>query len=221
MMSLDALRRVLAPLQRCVELMVGRCVLRAVTDTDGIQTARIGLLAGETRTGVERFQNYGFTSVPLPGAEGLAVFRGGSRDHGIIVAVDDRRYRLTGLADGEVALYTDEGDTIHLKRGKVIDVETDTLNINAAKAVNITTEAFALNAAERATATAPRINLNADALGLYAADGSGSGAATINADIQLNGSLTSTDDVQAGGISLENHVHPDVEPGDGTTGKPE
>lgn len=53
--------------------------------------------------------------------------------------VADRRYRLKGLESGEVAIYTDEGDKVHLKRGKVIDIETGTLNIKAAVAVNFDT----------------------------------------------------------------------------------
>jgi phage gp45-like len=36
------------------------------------------------------------------------------------------RYRLT-LEDGEVSLYTDEGDYVHLKRGRMIEVVTDDL----------------------------------------------------------------------------------------------
>ena len=40
----------------------------------------------------------------------------------MLIADDDRRYRID-LADGEVALYTDEGDYIHLKRDGVIAVK--------------------------------------------------------------------------------------------------
>lgn len=47
-------------------------------------------------------------------------FLGGNRAQGLAVKVDDRRYRLKGLACGEVALYTDEGDKIHLERGNLI-----------------------------------------------------------------------------------------------------
>ncbi|MGH3443611.1 MAG: phage baseplate assembly protein V, partial [Nitriliruptorales bacterium] len=49
------------------------------------------------------------------------------------------RYRLQSLAPGEVAIYTDEGDKVHFKRGRVIDIETGTLNIRASQAVNIDT----------------------------------------------------------------------------------
>ena len=50
----------------------------------------------------------------------MAVFPGGMREHGIIITVDDRRYRLTSLAQGEVAMYDDLGQKIELKRDKII-----------------------------------------------------------------------------------------------------
>jgi phage gp45-like len=43
------------------------------------------------------------------------------------------------LKPGEVAIYSDEGDKVHLKRGRVIEVVTETLNITASSAVNIDT----------------------------------------------------------------------------------
>jgi len=94
-------------------------------------------LAGEAVPG-ELFQHYGFTSSPLPGAEYICIPVGGSSQHAVVVASEDGRYRLT-LDKGEVALYTDEGDKVHLKRGRVIEVETDTLIMKAAKKVSIQT----------------------------------------------------------------------------------
>lgn len=50
----------------------------------------------------------------------------------------------------------------------------------------------------------------------------GDGAvATMNADMQINGSVTSTGDQVAGGISQTGHTHTGVEPGSGSTGKPQ
>lgn len=45
-------------------------------------------------------------------------------------------------------------------------------------------------------------------------------AVTINADVQINGSLTATGDVIAGSISLENHVHGGVQRGSSNTDGP-
>lgn len=133
------IQKLTAPMQRRIRLMVGRAIIRLVNDAARVQEAQVTLLEDETRDGVERFQEYGFTSVPLPGAEAIMVSVSGNRDHGVIIAVEDRRYRLTGIEGGEVALYTDEGDKIHLKRGNAIDIETDTLTINATTKVQINT----------------------------------------------------------------------------------
>jgi phage baseplate assembly protein V len=116
------LARALQPVRQAVRLMVARAVLLIVNDGLGLQGLQISLLADETRDDVERFQDYGFTSHPLPGAEAVAVGVGGSRDHLVVIKVDDRRYRLKGLQAGEVAIYTDEGDKIVLKRGGIVEV---------------------------------------------------------------------------------------------------
>lgn len=134
-----AVQKISGPMHRRIRLMVGRAIIRLVNDATKVQEAQVTLLEDETRAGVERFQEYGFTSVPLPGAEAVMVSVSGNRDHGVIIAVDDRRYRLKGLASGEVAIYTDEGDTIVLKRGRLIEVTTQTLKINASTKVEMVT----------------------------------------------------------------------------------
>ena len=113
-------------------LMVSRAIIKLVNDAAKLQQVQIGMLADEERGEVERFQNYGYTSVPHAEAEAIALSVGGSRSHMVVIAVDDRRYRLTGLAAGEVAIYTDEGDKIVLKRGREIEVTAGTrLIVNA------------------------------------------------------------------------------------------
>ncbi len=109
-----------------LRLMVSRAIIKLVTDAAKLQKVQIAMLADEERGDVERFQNYGFTSVPHPEAEAIALSVGGSRSHMVVIAVDDRRYRLTGLADGEVAIYTDEDDKIVIKRGGTIEVTAAT-----------------------------------------------------------------------------------------------
>ena len=102
-----------------------------------LQSLQMRLTAGEVNDDMEHFEPYGFTSNPLAGAEGIATFLGGDRSHGVVLVVADRRYRLKALAAGEVAIYTDEGDRIHFKRGRVIDIDTATLNIRASSGVII------------------------------------------------------------------------------------
>ena len=136
---IDVIKKITDPIKQRIMNAVGRCVLSVIDDSKKVQELQIKLLAGEVRDKVERFQNYGFTSVPLEGAEGVAVFVSGNREHGLVIAVDDRRYRLKGLEAGEVAIYTDEGDYIKLKRDNKIDISTKELKIDAETKVDITT----------------------------------------------------------------------------------
>lgn len=102
---------------------------------------------GESFTDREYFQHYGFTSRPLQGAEGILLIENNKI---YLIASDDRRYRIT-LEEGEVALYTDEGDKIHLKRDKEIHISTgNKLTIDATNEVVINTENATVNCSEKA-----------------------------------------------------------------------
>lgn len=119
-MKLADVRRLLEPIMLRVKHVLGRGVVNIVDDTKREQVLQISLLADETLDGVERPQPYGFTSHPHPGAEAYAAFHGGIRAHGIVFCVGDRRYRLTGLEQGEVALHDDLGNKVWLKRTGIL-----------------------------------------------------------------------------------------------------
>lgn len=136
MRSID---RLLLPIRRRVALMVSRAVVTLVNDAAKMQTLQLSILDGETLDGAEHWQPYGFTAVPHGGAEALVLSVGGHRAHSVVVSCGDRRYRLTGMQGGEVAIYTDEKDKIHFKRGREIEVETLTLKVNAATSVDYDT----------------------------------------------------------------------------------
>lgn len=122
---MNPLKNWIAPLVRRLRGMVGRCVLQAVDDGKGLQEAQALIMEGTTRSGLERLQNYGFTSYPLPGAEGVALFPGGDQDHGVLIAVDDRRYRVQ-ISEGEVCIYDNLGQTIKLRQNGQIAVNATT-----------------------------------------------------------------------------------------------
>lgn len=124
----------IAPLRRRVSMMIGRAVISAaVNDKTKLQSLQCDLLADETLQDLERFQQYGFTGVPMEGAESVVLFASG-RDHGVVICVDDRRYRLNNLEAGEVAIYTDEGDKIHIKRGGSLEIHAATeVKVNSPK----------------------------------------------------------------------------------------
>ncbi len=114
-----AIGKIVAPLKRRIETMVARGVVRLIDDTPMMQELQVSLLAGEARARAERVQNYGLTAHPHPGAEAVVVHVLGHRDHPLVIAVDDRRYRLKALAEGEVAVYDDLGQKIVLYRDRI------------------------------------------------------------------------------------------------------
>lgn len=143
--------KMMAPLARRVRLMISRCVVLGVNDALKLQGLQISLLADEVRDGAERMQQYGFTSHPHPGAEAVAVFPAGNRDHPLVIATDDRRYRPRDLQPGESALYTDEDvpaqdHRVVLRRGKIIELRAGASTIVMGPGgITITTPSFDLN----------------------------------------------------------------------------
>ena len=158
----EIVNQLMAPLRQRVLLMIGRAVILAVGE-DGL---RLSLLEGEETEGVPQMQEYGFASNPLEGCAALAAFQGGNRDHGVVVATEDPRFRPQGLEPGETVIYTDEdrlaeGESlpelpegaptgwpdptaeapglmrIHLKRGRVVEVVCQRLSLIATEQMNL------------------------------------------------------------------------------------
>lgn len=138
-------RRLLEPIAGRIQMMLGRGTIGTVDDGPQAQEMQVELLADEAQDGIERFQGYGFTSVPHPGAEAVVAFVGGLRSRGIVVQVEDRRYRLKAMKPGEVAIFDDQDQKIILKRNGVriespfkveidapdVDVTADRATINS------------------------------------------------------------------------------------------
>lgn len=109
--------------------IISRCTVALANAAGKLQALQIRMLADEVKDSVEHLEPYGFTSCPHAGAEGVAVFPGGDRSHGVVVVVADRRFRLQGLKSGEVALYTDEGAKLHFERGNKLTIVAGEVNI--------------------------------------------------------------------------------------------
>lgn len=92
-------------------------VARAVIESCKNGSVNIGLLAGENREGVDFMQQYGFSSRPKGNVSAVALFVGGSRDNGVVVASrgDDSDMGVE-LEEGEVAVHSPFGSVIHLKK---------------------------------------------------------------------------------------------------------
>jgi phage baseplate assembly protein V len=67
-------------------------------------------------------QQFGLSSHAPVGSDAVALFIGGDRSNGLIVATNNQTFRLRNLNAGEVALYSQWGDTITIKQGNTISV---------------------------------------------------------------------------------------------------
>ena len=114
----------------------------------------VSAYAGANDTDLERLQDYGFASRPLPGSEAVTLWLNGKRDVALVIATADRRYRLT-LNEGEVALYTDEdqkdgGHRIALKRGQIVEMRGRILDAEFTERIRLATPGeMELHAGER------------------------------------------------------------------------
>ena len=185
--------------------MLSRGLVSVVEAGTKMQRLQVRLLAGETKDEIEHFEPYGWTSHPKAGAELVAAFLDGDRSHGVVLVVADRRYRLTGLQAGEVAIHDDQGQKVHLTRtGIVIDGASLPIVIENAPTITLTADSGI-------TLNAPNIVFNGAVV---------QGKGSNGGDMQLQGPVTVVDDVVAGGKSLIHHVHSGVQSGLSNTGQP-
>lgn len=146
---MSAFERQLAQVIRRLDMMVARGASTGVSDGDGMQTMQADMLEGEAIDELERFQSFGISSVPPTGSDVLAVFVGGNRDQGVVLAINDRGSRPTGLQPGETMIYNAAEVTILLNasgelvikpKTKVIIEAPETVEITAPDGVTIKTD---------------------------------------------------------------------------------
>lgn len=190
-----------------------RGVIGQVDSSAGVQLVNGVGLNGETIEGAEYFQHYGFTSNPPSGAMKVHIPVGGRTAHSIVVATEHSSYRMKALATGELAIYSDEGDSIVFNRGRVMNLTTQTLNINAATAVNITTPTMTVNASSAVNLSTPQVSAseNLSVSGVTAANGGLTAQAGKNGgpSAQIAGTVDVTEDVVIAGKSQIGHKHED------------
>ena len=105
--------RLLNPIKSRIRLMIARAVISACKGS----SVDIDLLAGESREDVDFYQQYGFTSKPKGNVKAIALFVGGSRDNGAVVACRGEDSDMdVDLEEGEVAVHSPFGSEIILKK---------------------------------------------------------------------------------------------------------
>lgn len=201
-MNDEVFSRLIAPVTRGIRLLFGRGVLTGTHDELKMQNVQLTGMDGETFDDVERPQQYGQISVPLPGAETFFACLGGQRDQTVVLVVEDRRSRPTGLTAGDTGVYHHEGHRIRLTKNGRIIVTCKTLEIYADEGVQVDTP--------EATFTGNvTVDKNLHIKGNLTIDGKG----------KSQGTFTMSEAVIAG-ITYSGHVHHDN--GEGSkTGAPE
>lgn len=139
-------------------------------------------------------------SAPSAGEQGIvlcpdgdttgAVFLRGVYSDALPAPADDAHWHLVRFPDGTEIRYD---DAAHALDATLIDGGTATLTASGGVTVNAS-DGVTVNAA--------------------------SGGVTVNGDVQVNGTLTASEDCIGGGISLKNHTHGEVESGSSDTGAP-
>ena len=164
-----------------------------------VQKIQVEGLDGETVQDLEHAENFGFTSNPPAGSDCVVVPLGGKTSHGIIVTTTNGAYRITGLSDGETAVYNADGAKMMLKKGRVIEIDCDKLNIKAPGGVNITSEKVECSAVLTAQG---QINGNG---GMAVQGGSGT---TFTGNVDMVGNLNTTGALTNNGKDVgSNHKH--------------
>lgn len=181
MQNMSMLRRLLNPLGRRIRLLISRGVVDLVNDSLKCQGLQVSLLADEVRD-AERFEDYGMTSHPESGAEVLFLSVGGNRSHGIVARVLDRRYRPLGMDEGDVCLYTRNGERVYL------DDSGDIVNLGAKSAADFVAKASVtdgrLDALESFAASHTHGGVTAGAAFTAVAVGAPSGSTTATTKVK-------------------------------------
>lgn len=128
------LEKLLAPIRHKINTIISKAVVQIINDATGFQVIQVSLGKDEIQDGLERIQEYGFSSHPHPGAEAIVGFINGNRNQGIVLKVDDHRYRVVETSEGAVTVYSSGGNKVQLTPdGKIyITANSDDVIVNGA-----------------------------------------------------------------------------------------
>lgn len=242
----NILARALKPLKDRVLLMIGRAIISAVKEGGPFQQLQVSIFAGESMDKVTRFQEFGFASNPPPGSEGIVLALQGNRENLVVIATENRTVRFKNCAPGEMAIYTDDGTHIHLKKDGQVELKTATLlTVDAPDTLfkgNVTVEGdlevqgdtsllgelSVVGVAEFQDDVTMLKNLAVTmVVGAAGYTGPGGGAAVLTVPLNSTAAITTTDNVTGGGTDMATikstfnaHTHAENGTGGGVTNAP-
>lgn len=134
---MQAIKQLTDNMRNRVRMMVATGIVKLIYplgDPSGdLQKLQMTLLVGETRDKMEHWLPYGFAQHPHPESEGVVLFPDGDRSHGLVIGVADRRYRLKLTKVGEIAIYDDLEQKVHLTRDGIIVETSKNLDLTGKK----------------------------------------------------------------------------------------
>jgi phage baseplate assembly protein V len=129
--------RWIEPLVARVGGLILRATVHAVDAAKKMQELTVETYKDDIDDEVEHLEPYGFTSHPKAPdtageAEAVTLEVGGNADHQVVLVVADRRFRLVGMAEGEVALYDDRDAKVHLTRSGIVIADPTLVSLGKA-----------------------------------------------------------------------------------------
>ncbi|KFA96256.1 phage baseplate assembly protein V [Vibrio sp. ER1A] len=192
MVTMRHIEKLLAPIKRRITGMVTRALVSGIVEDLQRQNVQVQIHSDESADNIERFQNYGMSSVPPTGSEAILAALGGNLGNLVALAVEDKKVRPKGEI-GDVFLYHLEGHQIRLtKDGKIVVRATDVI-FEAANSLTIISPETLIQGPLHVTG-----GISTD-LGIFATGG-------ITSASVVGGS-----DLTAGNISYLGHFHRDAE----------
>jgi phage gp45-like len=164
---MNALQNQIDRLYRRILMNVAPAKILATDDTGPIHRVQVNLNGGpEIVDQLPVMQHYGLNAHAPVGSAATALFIAGQRSNPVIVATGNQKARLRNLKPGEVALYTDEGDSLHFARGQA-------LTVNAGNSFGVTTKAATIKGSDTVTLDSPVVHATKDLTAAGKVDASG------------------------------------------------
>ncbi|CCU70944.1 phage baseplate assembly protein V [Thalassolituus oleivorans] len=185
-----------APIARRIKMLVQRSVLTRVKYESKVRLLQVKVPGGQELADIEHLEPFGFTSHAPAGAECLVLAFGGNGSHSVGLQVGDRRYRML-IEEGDVAIYNQNADYLHLKNDGTATLKSSTKVIVESPAVEMT------GTLKVAGATTLESTLNV-ALAATLSTSMTTPSATITAGTITTAVITS---LTVNGIAFDTHAH--------------
>lgn len=184
---------------RRVLLTVGRGRIKTVDDSGAVQLHQVQLGENEVIDKIPAVKEYGFTSRPPVDSDAIILCIAGDRSNPIVIATNGQAVRLKNLEEGEVALYTDDGKRIHLKKdgGILISAAGQQVVVTEASDVSVTASGGVSVSAATTVTVSAAATVSVSAGASVSLEAAGVGSFSAGADLGLTGGAAAS--LSAGG----------------------